>query len=167
MRSKPWLLVPLIALAGCVAQPGPYAAPGYAQPYPAGPYDQAYPGYDYTSGAPTYIEGGVPVPLILFGGEWGHYDRERRWRRAPEPVHRHLEERRAGGGFRPYERQGEPQRFAPPGPPREQQRFVPAAAPREQHRFEPAAAPRQAGPPPARHEERERRRECPNGQPRC
>ena len=54
------------------AQPGypagAYARPGY-QTAPSG-YDPyaSYPGYTCNDGAPTFNEGGAPVPLILYGG---------------------------------------------------------------------------------------------------
>nr|WP_294503254.1 hypothetical protein [uncultured Rhodopila sp.] len=86
----------LVPLAGCYVQPQPapaygyaapgYPAPGYQQPgYAPDPYAvQAQPGYGYDGGAPVIVEGGAAVPLVLFGSEWGYYDHERHWHRAPD-----------------------------------------------------------------------------------
>ena len=107
-----WPAVALLALGGCYVPPQTtdygsqpaYPTAGYPPPqyppgvYPPAPYDPnaAYPGYDYSGGAPTIIEEGAPVPLVLLGGEWGYYDRERHWRRAPDDVRRRFEEHRDG-----------------------------------------------------------------------
>ena len=166
-------------------QPG-YAQPGYAQPAPYDAYGNVYPGYAENDGSPTLIVEGAPMPLIFFGDSWGYYDRERHWHRAPEQVYRHLEERRAVGGFH-----GGPGGFRPPagGPPsggayqqqRPENHAVPAAAPpnrappQQFHQPEPArpaapaayAAPHPApGPAPQQPHHEEHRRDCPPGQ-RC
>jgi hypothetical protein len=189
-RRELWLATLLLPLGGCYATPAPgygfvppgyppgeYAQPGYppggyAQPgYPSGGYAPppsdpyaAYPGYGGGDGPPTYIEGGVAVPLVLYGGEWGFYDSGRHWHRAPEGYSHHLQERRdAGGEFHPSSVQ--PNEFHPqpgtgrPGErPAGQSAFRPVAAPTAAPRPVPAAQPRQ--------EEHERGRACPPGQ-RC
>ncbi len=114
-----WLAAALLAFGGCSAlTPNPeygnqpaYPTASYPPPeyppgvYPPSPYDPnaaAYPGYDYSGDAPTIIEEGAPVPLVLLGGEWGFYDHERHWHRAPDDVRRRFEEHRdAGPQFRP------------------------------------------------------------------
>jgi hypothetical protein len=208
MRRELWVAALLIPLSGCYAPPADpgygYAQPGYPSNgyppsgYPAGyeasPYDtdaRAYPGYSYNGGAPTYIDGGIAVPLVLFGGEWGYYDHDRHWRRAPDRISHDLEAHRAGGGqFHPNAvPRGEPgfqprpgqlddrAAFRPPEQPRpvspqaafrppEQPHFAPPQA-----AFRPADPPRPAftAPPPAaqqHHEEHGRGRDCPPGQ-RC
>jgi hypothetical protein len=99
---------------------------------------------------------------VLLGGEWGYYDRDRHWRRAPEDVHRRMEDRRAGGGpGRPEAPRAAPGRPEPP-------RAAPGRP--DAPRAFPASAPARAVPPqapPPRREEHERRRECPRDQPRC
>jgi hypothetical protein len=89
MRTKHWLLAPLLALAACTAQPGqnPFAA------LATGGF--AYPGYSEYDGAPTYLDDGVQVPLVIIDNQWGYYDRGRRWHRAPDQLHRHLAARYA------------------------------------------------------------------------
>src|SRR3954468_21812178 len=79
--------------------PSDYPPPGYPPPdYPQPGYvpdaygDAVYPGYSYNNGVHTIVEGGMAMPLVLFGGDWGYYDRERHWHRAPDPVVRHLHE---------------------------------------------------------------------------
>jgi hypothetical protein len=212
MRRELWIAAILLPLGGCYApadpgyaQPGyGYGQPGYAQPgypppgYPAGgyapsPYDQGapvYPGYSYNGGEPTYVDGGVSVPLVFFGGEWGFYDHERHWHHAPDRVSHDLEAHRAGGGqfhpnavprgesnFQPRPgqpggqpdgravfRPGEQPRLAPPQAafrPTEPPRPAPPAAP-----FRPAAAAPAAPAPQQHHEEHGRGRDCPPGQ-RC
>ncbi len=115
MRRGIWLAAFILPLSGCyVAPPGSgyapqpgygspgygYGAPAYAPPGYPPPYD-AYSGYNYDNGAPVIVEGGVSVPLVLFGGEWGYYDRDRHFHRAPDNVRRDIETRRASGNFRP------------------------------------------------------------------
>ena len=87
------------------APPG-YPPPGYPPPgYPPPPYAVAqpdpyggvYPGYAYNNGAPTLFVAGVVFPLILVGGVWGYWGAGHVWFRAPDPVFRHLEERRRAG----------------------------------------------------------------------
>lgn len=116
------------------AQPG-YPPPGYSQPaypqpgYPppdANPYT-AYPGYSYNDGAPVFIEDGAPMPLIFFGGEWGYYDHDRRWHRAPEGVSRDLSNRRAGVERFRQDRGASPALFQQPRPGAEQYRRQPQA----------------------------------------
>ena len=125
-----WLAAALLALGGCYAPPQnaeygaqpAYPPAGYPPQqyppgvYPPGPYDPnaaAYPGYDYSSGAPTIIAEGVPVPRVLLGGEWGFYDHERHWHRAPDDARRRFEEHR-DGRFEEH-RDARPQ-FRPDGP---------------------------------------------------
>ncbi len=202
MRRGFWLAALLPALGGCYmapqdggygyAQPnypaGAYVQPGYAQPVYRQPvYDPyaGYPGYSEYNGQPAFIDGGMPMPLVMFGSEWGFYDSGRRWHRAPEGISRHMEERRGdgwggGGHFHPnaasrgeafpqHRQEGRPggERFGGQAAfrPAEQQRPAPIqAAPvhlapvQTAPQAAPAAQPRQA--------ERERRRDCPPGQ-RC
>lgn len=211
MHRGPWLAVALLALGGCYAPPqnAPYgnqpAYPTASYPppeyppnvYPPAPYDPnapAYPGYDYSSGVPTIIEGGAPVPLVLFGNEWGFYDRERHWHRAPDDVRRRFEEHRDGGpqfrhdgprfgeGFRQERPEGRPAPFGerPGASPGVLSGFRPTEQARPQ--ASPAAPPRTApfdagkgvlsnfrpsAPPAApRQENHDRRQSCPPGQ-RC
>lgn len=137
-------------------------------PYAQSPYT-AYPGYSDNGGAPTIIEGGAVMPLVLFGGEWGYHDSERRWHRAPEGVSRHLEER-GGGQFHPN---AAPRGEAFPQPRQDGrpsgERFCGQAANRPAEHPRPAATPVAAAPAPAaqpRQEGHERHRDCPAGQ-RC
>jgi hypothetical protein len=103
MRRTFRFLPLLLPLAGCLPPPGDagYGAPqyyGYPQGYPPGyAPGGGYPGYSYNDGVPSIAEGGVSLPLVFFGGEWGYYDHERRWRRAPEHIERDLERRRSEG----------------------------------------------------------------------
>lgn len=200
MRRGLWLVSLLLPLGGCYVTPpatgygypppgyppGSYPPPGYAQPgypppgypsggYPPAPYDPyaaAYPGYSYNDGAPTFLDGGIAVPLILFGGEWGYYDRDRHWHRAPEGVTHDLEAHRAAGGGqfhpnaalhadpnlqpRPGQTMAQPRPGQPAGqaPYRPAEQVRPAAAQYSAPRPAPAAQPRQE----------ERGRECPPGQ---
>jgi hypothetical protein len=81
--------------------PPGYPPPGYpptAYPVPQpDPYASIYPGYAYNDGAPTLVVGGVVFPLILVGGVWGYWGPGHIWFRAPDPVFRHLEDRRRAG----------------------------------------------------------------------
>lgn len=103
MRRAILTLSLLLPLGACYVEPPPPVGYGYQQPPPAAypppaPYGYgAYPGYSYNDGAPIIVEGGVPVPLIFFGGAWGWYDGGHVWHRAPDPVMRDLDARRAGG----------------------------------------------------------------------
>ena len=183
MRRISILAALLLPLAGCYVPPDGDGAYGYAQPY--GPGD--YSGYQYNDGSPYMNYEGAEVPLIFYGGDWGFYDRDRRFHRAPDDVRRHLEERNprgydarpfggrppmTGGGYQqpPPPPQYRPNPVAPaftapyarPAPPP----FRPAAPPPA--RFAPPP-PRPVAPtarPPERHEERHGR-DCPPGQPRC
>src|ERR1700761_1306475 len=100
MRQRLWILSLVLPICGCyVPQPAPVYAP---QAYPASPPGYPpppppYPGYSYNDGAPTIIEGGVAVPLVFFGGEWGFYDHDHHWHRAPDAVYRDLDRRRSQG----------------------------------------------------------------------
>ena len=107
MRLGLTLMAMMLPLAGCVVPPPPAAAypspPPAAAPYPPPSGEFMYPGYAYNNGAPTLIVGGLPMPLIFFGGTWGYWDRYHHWHRAPEPVWRHLEALHPGGfGPRPH-----------------------------------------------------------------
>jgi hypothetical protein len=205
------VLAALLPLGGCYVPPQPvtnygygapgypppgYQPPGYPQPdYPPGGYAQpgydpdgnVYPGYSFNDGAPVILEGGASMPLILFGGEWGYYDRDRHFHRAPDQVSRHLQERERGGwSGRPGDRPHGDFHPQPGGPPRNeaypQPRFEqhqqpaynsqpPGRGP-EPSRPAPAAyappPPHAAAPPPPRPAAppQEHRRECPPGQ-RC
>ncbi len=112
MRGHVVLAALLLPLSGCyVAPQGPaYVQPGYpagyVQPgYASGPYDaygSDYPGYSYTDGSPTRFVDGSVMPLVMFGGSWGYYDRGHSWHRAPDALSHRLEQQRAmGGPFRP------------------------------------------------------------------
>jgi hypothetical protein len=192
MRRQVWIAAVLLPLTGCYAPPGDpgygyaqpayppagYPGPEYPPGYAAGGYAPApyesdagiYPGYSYNGGQPTYIDGGIAVPLVLFGGEWGYYDHERHFHHAPDRISRDLETRHAGGGgqFRPNagprgEPNFQPRQVQPGGPaafrPGEQPRLAPPQAafrPGEQPRaappqaaFRPAEPPRAAPPPQA------------------
>ena len=97
----------MLPLAGCVAPPdggyGGYGSYGSYGSYGGYGSDYSYPGYSYNSGSPTYVVEGVHQPLIHYGGYWGYYDRYRRFQRAPDGLHRHLESRQPhGGGYRAY-----------------------------------------------------------------
>ena len=100
MRCSRALAVALLPLAGCVVAPEQI---GYGYPTPpvqAGAYAQEqeiYSGYNYNGGMPTIIVEGAAAPLMFYGGAWGYYDQRRQWRRAPEPVWRHLEQRHPSG----------------------------------------------------------------------
>ncbi len=147
---------------------GSYPAPGYQPGLPYNPYANAYPGYDYNGGEPTIIVGGVTAPLILFGGEWGYYDRERHWHRAPDAVYRDLNARRPAGA--PFHPPAGPPHWANPRPPQAGERPGGPAAYHPPGQGGPAATgPAAAGtrPPqgaPAHPEDH--RRDCPPGQ-RC
>jgi hypothetical protein len=162
MRRVLWLASLLLPLGGCYVAPAgagyENAPPGYPpagySPPPYDPYASAYPGYSYNGGSPTFLEGGVAVPLVLFGGEWGYYDHGRHWHRAPEGVSRNLEAHRAGANMAPRPEPGHQQRPGQPGP----AAYRPAEGPR------PAAAPRPAQAAPAHQEGHERHRDCPPGQ---
>jgi hypothetical protein len=184
MRRGLWLVSLMLPLAGCYVAPSDpeygYAQPGYPSPpsgypppgypppaYPPGAYAPApydpnagtyAPGYGYNGGAPVIVEGGMAMPLVLFGGEWGYYDRDHHWHRAPEGVSRGFEAHRGDGGqFRPnagphaesypqprsgqpgsqaaYRPTGQPQPSAPPpGAPRQAQTGGPQAAEHEHGR---------------------------------
>jgi hypothetical protein len=117
--------------------------------------------------------------LILYGGEWGYWDRNRQWHHAPDPVARQLNERQSagwsghpGGAASPAGGYQQPRYQSPPPVPgndryggapayRAPDPVRPAAAPYAAPR--PLAAPATQPAPP----ERERNRECPQGQPRC
>lgn len=212
MRRQIWIAAVFLPLAGCYAPPagpgygysqpaypqpgypGPeyptgYTADGYAAPgYAPGPYESdagIYPGYSYNGGQPTYIDGGIAMPLVLFGGEWGYYDHERHWHHAPDRISRDLETRHAGGGqFRSNANpQGEPNFQPRPGQPGGQAVFRPGEQPRlappqaafrpgeppraapPQATFRPAEQPRmaapQAAPPPAAFRQQEQPRPIP------
>jgi translation initiation factor IF-2 len=95
----------LLPLAGCVVPPpeGPamYPQPGYPGPYAQS--DFSYPGYAYNNGSPYYVDAGVSVPLIFYGGGWGYWDRNHGWHRAPDAVWHDLDRRHPGGvGYRPW-----------------------------------------------------------------
>ena len=169
MRRELWMVATLLPLGGCYVPqdsgygyaqppgvyaqpgypPGGYAPPGYAPPgyAPPGydPYAGTYPGYSYNGGAPTIIEGGMTAPLVLFGGEWGYYDRDRHWHHAPDRVSRDLDAHRGNGGhFRPNDFprgapnfQPGPGHFGSPG-------ASPAAAPPAA--FRPGEPPRAVAP---------------------
>jgi hypothetical protein len=173
MRQAFVLAALLAPLGGCYVPPQPaptygYAAPGYPAPgyqppgYAPDPYAvQAEPGFDYNNGVPVIIEGGATVPLVLLGGEWGYYDRERHWRRAPDQVYRRMEQYQHQGwaghpgappphfeGHPPPRYEGRPYEGHPPygggrygGPPPEAMR--PAAAPYQRPAPPPQAAPQQ------------------------
>jgi hypothetical protein len=139
-----WRAAVLLPLAGCyVTQPYGYEQPAY--PPPAYPPPGAYapapypPPYGYSGDAPVVMEGGAAVPLVFLGGEWGYYDRDHRWNRAPAAA-----------------RQAEPRAAAQPGA---------AAGPARPSGSSAAFRP-PAQPAPQRQPEHERRRDCPQGQ-RC
>src|ERR1700734_1687672 len=93
MRRGLWLVSLMLPLAGCYVAPSDpeygYAQPGYPSPpsgypppgypppaYPPGAYAPApydpnagtyAPGYGYNGGAPVIVEGGMAMPLVLFG----------------------------------------------------------------------------------------------------
>ncbi len=87
----------LLPLSGCyVEQPAAYPGPAYP---PSAAYDpNGDPGYGYNGAQPTIMEGGFAFPLVLLGGEWGYYDRDRHWHRAPEETRRRLQEGPQGEG---------------------------------------------------------------------
>jgi hypothetical protein len=175
VAALPFFPALLMTLGGCYLPPGEqpgygYAQPGYPGVAPAGVYGESVetdPGYSYNDGSPTMMVEGAPMPLIFFGGSWGYYDGERRFRRAPERVWRHLESRHPQGyGIRPYAPpegqryqgyQRPPEnRFGGPAPMPQQHYFAPAGQPRQgfvpgaqpQHGFMPVAQPvPQAAPP--------------------
>jgi hypothetical protein len=117
----------LASLGGCVVSP---AEPGYGYGQPAYPgggayYDDSsniYPGYAYNNGSPSLIVEGSAMPLTLYEGGWGYWDRGRHWHHAPDQVEHNLEHRHAGG--------------RPPGPP-------PQAGHAEGPRFEGSPSQRQ------------------------
>lgn len=123
MGRKIWLAAVILPLSGCYVPPsGPayapqpgYGSPGYGYGYGAPAYGSPgydpYSSYSYDNGEPAIVEGGVSVPLVLFGGEWGYYDHDRHFHRAPDSVSRDIENRRAFGNGRPI-----PGSFNP-GPP--------------------------------------------------
>jgi hypothetical protein len=123
MGRKIWLAAVILPLSGCYVPPsGPayapqpgYGSPGYGYGYGAPAYGSPgydpYSSYSYDNGEPAVIDGGVSVPLVLFGGEWGYYDHDRHFHRAPDGVSRDIENRRAFGNGRPV-----PGSFNP-GPP--------------------------------------------------
>jgi hypothetical protein len=154
MRRALWLLPVLLPLGACYEPPSNgnygYAQPGYPQPGypPAGyaqpgyppptyegytavqsdPYGEAYPGYSYNDGAPTFLDAGVTVPLVFFGGAWGYYDHTHHWHRAPDRVARDLDTRRRDGDW--HRGGGDPVHFNPalqprPGQPGGQAAFHP------------------------------------------
>lgn len=92
----------MLPLAACYVEPPAPMGYGYPPPPPAGypppayPY-AAYPGYSYNDGAPIIYEGGIPIPLMFFGGVWGWYDSGHVWHAAPAGVIRDLNARRAAG----------------------------------------------------------------------
>jgi hypothetical protein len=173
MRRRLWLAPLLLAVSGCYVAPAdpnygyappPYQPGGYPPP-PYEPYAGAYPGYSYNNGAPMFFDGGAAVPLVLFGGEWGYYDRDRHWHHAPEGVARDLEAHRAGGGqfHTTAPPRAEPYPQPKPGQHGGQAAYRPAEQPR------PNVVPFAAPPHPAAgvqpsHEEHERGRLCPPGQ---
>ena len=162
----------LLPFAGCYAPPGAGYVDGYSpqpdyQPQPYADSQYGYAGYDYNGGSPYMSYEGASVPLIYYGGYWGFYDHDRRFRHAPDSVGRLLESRHPGGygantyggrspespyGFRP---QGAPRpQYQPTGvapllaapPPRP---FAPAFATPQQRLLAPAFAeppPRPAAP---------------------
>ncbi len=99
------LAVVLLPLAGCVVAPEQvgYGYGYQTAPEPVAAYvpePEVYPGYNYNQGTPTIVVEGAAVPLVYYSGSWGYYNQRRQWRRAPEPVWRHLEQRYpAGAGF--------------------------------------------------------------------
>jgi hypothetical protein len=152
------------------AQPG-YAQPGYPPPgYAPPPYDPnaaVYPGYSESGGVPVFIDGGIALPLILYGGEWGYWDRDRHWHRAPDPIARHLSERPAPGWSG---HPGSPPPAAAYAPPRhdEPRPLTSTATYRAPEPAHPATAPYAAPrPAPASPPPQERRRDCPSNQPHC
>nr|WP_294524835.1 hypothetical protein [uncultured Rhodopila sp.] len=171
MRHGFVLAALLVPLGGCYLPPQPapaygYAAPGYQQPeYAPDPYAAPVdPGYGYDAGAPVIMEGGAAVPLVLFGSEWGYYDHERHWRRAPDQY----QHQNWGGhpGAPPPHYEGRPPqayeqhphdggRYGGPPPGRPPEAVRPAAAP--------AQAPR---PAPQQHEQHNNSRGCQPNQ-RC
>lgn len=185
-----WLAVLLLPVGGCYVTPSDtgYAQPGYPPPgYPNGGYAPdpyaAYPGYNYNDGAPTIVEGGAPVPLVLYGGEWGYYDSGRRWHRAPEGVSRDLQAHGGpggdhrdehGGGYRGDHRDEHGGEGRPP-PTALSQPVAPARPPPGGGRYSGSAyrpgEPPRSGPPPSggprpANPEPPRQHECPPGQ-RC
>jgi hypothetical protein len=100
-----------------------YPPSGYPPPtyegytaVPADPYGGGYPGYSYNDGAPTFLDAGVTVPLVFFGGAWGYYDHAHHWHRAPDRVARDLDARRSGGAW--HQGGGDSVHFNPAGQPR-------------------------------------------------
>jgi hypothetical protein len=166
MRRALWLVSFLLPLGGCyVAPPAPagygYAPPGYPPPpppLPSDPYASAYPGYGYNGGAPVYYDAGIAVPLVLFGGAWGYYDRDHHWHRAPEGISRDLDAHRGGG-------RGQPGAMPrPEGYPQQRAGQPGAVGYRPGEGPHPVAAPRPAQGAPPRQGEHERRHDCPPGQ---
>ncbi len=138
-RPRPIAALPLLlVLNACYlppANPGyGYAPPGY--PPADDPYASAYPGSYYDGGAPAYVAGGAAAPMVLYGGQWGYWDHDRQWHRAPDDAsHRMWEQQNGGGGPHPHDehpggqpsyRPNEAARVSAPAPP---QRPAPAAQP--------------------------------------
>ena len=175
MGQKIWLAAFILPLSGCYVPPsGPayapqpgygspgygYGAPAYGSPGYPPPYDP-YSSYSYDNGAPAIVEGGVSVPLVLFGGQWGYYDHDRHFHRAPDNVGRDIENRRASGNFRPnpgLPGGGGPQPWH--GQPNGQAAFHPGGPPPGQ----PSGPPLRAAPQPQPQQRPEGRHECPPGQ---
>ena len=182
MRRCLLLTAMLLPLGGCYLQPMSgygYAQPGYPAPgYPAPGYqgaDDIYPGYAYNEGAPYMMTEGAAVPLILFGGVWGYHDHYGQFRRAPDPVWRHLERQHPRGfGLRRFEEHAAP-RFgggaaSQPAfrhsPPATFHQSTPQATPQAAHQA-PAAPPARGQAPQREEHRRNEDRRCPAGQTRC
>lgn len=173
MRRVLTLAMLLLPLAGCYVPPGGDGY-GYAQPY--GYQPDAYAGYDYNGGSPYMSYEGAEMPLISYGGNWGFYDRERRFHRAPDSVGRNLESRHPQGaeaspygGRAPASGFGGGYQQAPPQPQYRQNTAAPAFTappmPTAPPAVRTAAPPAPAAPAPRREERHERT--CPQGQTHC